>query len=175
MEAQDRDPAHKVHHPAETRWKEVAKLADPMPDVESPELCGQTETGASGRTTEAGRSADRASDVRYRLWAEISPGQDQRQSALPLRSNGCGGSRVEVLQPYFGCRSFQRTSAAQAAATRGLSQDLACSMTSLTSRAPERARTPRASAFRAQVRAGVVSVPRYSSEEVIKPPILGGP
>jgi len=129
---------------------------------------------AKGRTQ---RQTMALRDVRYRLHAEIRPwrGFEDRQQALEaqFRRRAAGGKCV--YQPYFGCREFPaffellEAAAAQAERAR-VDLDLGFMLYDVfdLSRPGGNTDKPSVSVFRATVRQGVLEVPEYASDQVLK-------
>ncbi|HEX7184992.1 MAG TPA: type I-C CRISPR-associated protein Cas5c [Thermoanaerobaculia bacterium] len=151
-------------------WMSGKREPEPIWADGDRELLGTDEKGRTQRQTMA------LKDVRYRLHAEIRPwpGHEARQAALEAQFRRRAERGKCFQQPYFGCREFPAffvlVEPADGKRPLALNQDLGLMLYDVfdLSRPGTPHDAPAVSLFRARLRGGVLSVPDYASDEVLK-------
>jgi CRISPR-associated protein Cas5d len=167
-EVKDKANVNAVHD-----WMADKREPEPIWADGDRDLLGTDEKGRTQRQTMA------LKDVRYRLHAEIRPwpGHEASQAALEAQFRRRAERGKCFHQPYFGCREFPAFFALAKpddgpAADRPVipDQDLGLMLYDVfdLSRPGTAHDGPAVSLFRAQLRAGVLSIPDYASAEVLK-------
>ncbi len=164
----------KVNANAVFEWMSGRNDPEPIWADGDRELLGTDEKGRTQRQTMALKG------VRYRLRAEIRPwpGFADRQAALEAQFRRRAERGKCFYQPYLGCREFPayfRLAPANGATLHpspiDLDQDLGLMLYDVfdLSRPGGPHDGPAVSLFRAAIRGGLLTVPDYSSPEVLKP------
>ena len=162
----------KANSSAIQRWMAGKAPPEPIWADGDRDLLGTDERGRTQRQTMALR------DVRYRLHAGIQPwsGHERRQRALEAQFERRARHGKCVYQPCFGCREFPAyfelaENGETVTSPIPLDQDLGYMLYDVfdLSRPGTAYDGPSISLFHAELRGGVVEVPDYASNEVLKP------
>lgn len=151
-------------------WMSAKREPEPIWADGDRDLLGTDEKGRTQRQTMA------LKDVRYRLHGEIRPwpGHEASQAALEAQFLRRAERGKCFHQPYFGCREFPAffsvVKPEDEKQPLPLDQDLGLMLYDVfdLSRPGGPHDAPAVSLFRARLQGGVLSVPDYASEEVLK-------
>lgn len=152
-------------------WISGKEAPEPIWADGTKDLLGTDMKGRTQRQTMA------LKDVRYRLYAEIRPweGHQARLPALEAQFRRRAAHGKCIYQPYFGCREFPAffelvESEAQPAKPLSININVGLMLYDVfdLSRPGGSADRPSISLFRAEVREGVLEVPNYEMDQVLK-------
>jgi CRISPR-associated protein Cas5d len=161
----------KISVAAVQAWMSGKEKPEPLMADATQEATGTDQKGRTQRQTMALR------DVRYRLHAELRPwlGFEERQQAFESQFRRRAANGKCVWQPCFGCREFPAFFELLEPGAAGpppfpLDLDLGLMLYDVfdLSRPGTATSPPSISLFRASVVGGVVEVPDYASDRVLK-------
>lgn len=162
--------------PADTtilQWARGAKGVQPILADAEESVTGTADKGRTQRQTMA------LKDVRYRLHAEVRPwpGHEDKLQALEAQFRRRADAGQCFYQPYFGCREFPAYFAlvepgAEPVPPVSWDEEIGLMLYDVfdLSRPGTCESEPFISLFRATVTGGVLDVPEYDSDLVLKPP-----
>jgi CRISPR-associated protein Cas5d len=151
------------------KWAEGREDPQPLWADGDRSFLGTDERGRTQRQTMALRN------VRYRIHGEIRPwpGYEGKQSSLDSQFQRRVDHGKCLYQPYFGCREFPAYFQFPEDNTppHAITQDLGLMLYDVfnLSKPATAYDAPQISLFRARLNDGVMSVPEFDSDEVLKP------
>ncbi|MGI5838982.1 MAG: type I-C CRISPR-associated protein Cas5c [bacterium] len=155
------------------KYMSGAREIEPIYADDTPELAGTDKKGRTQRQTMALR------DVRYRIFASIRPktGQEQCRKAIVEQAERRISRGKCFQQPYLGCREFaayfeQYDPAVHRDEPAVVDLDLGYMLYDvfdLSMPGGPQAGKPAVSLFHAFIKQGVMEVPDYESDQVLKP------